>query len=146
MQRTAAGEVVIVPRNFKLLEELEASEKGHGEMAISFGLADAGDTFLTNWNAGILGPPMTNHDGRFYELRVRVPDRYPAVPPDIRFVSRINMNCVDPKTGAVLHHKLPATRSWNRNMGIEQVLLSLRSEMSGDSNRRLKQPPEGSTF
>jgi len=57
MQRTPAGETVIVPRNFKLLEELEHSEKGLGEMAISYGLVDAGDTFLTDWNGGILGPP-----------------------------------------------------------------------------------------
>ena len=56
MQRTSAGEVVIIPRNFKLLEELEKSEKGHGEMAISFGLTDPGDTFLADWNGGILGP------------------------------------------------------------------------------------------
>jgi len=57
MKRTPSGEVVIVPRNFKLLEELEKSEKGHGDMAISFGLVDTGDTFLTEWNGGILGPP-----------------------------------------------------------------------------------------
>jgi ubiquitin-conjugating enzyme E2 variant len=56
MQRTPAGETVIVPRNFKLLEELERSEKGLGDMSISFGLVDSGDTFLTNWNGGILGP------------------------------------------------------------------------------------------
>jgi ubiquitin-conjugating enzyme E2 variant len=56
MKKTPAGEVVVVPRNFKLLEELERSEKGHGEMSISFGLADPADTFLTDWNGGILGP------------------------------------------------------------------------------------------
>lgn len=56
MQRTPAGETVIIPRNFKLLEELEKSEKGLGDMAISFGLVDSGDTFLSNWNGGILGP------------------------------------------------------------------------------------------
>ena len=63
MHRTPSGEVVIVPRNFKLLEELEASEKGVGDMAISYGLADAGDTFLTEWNGGILGPPGVSFYG-----------------------------------------------------------------------------------
>ena len=54
--RTPSGETVIVPRNFKLLEELENSEKGHGDMSISFGLVDSGDTFMSDWNGGILGP------------------------------------------------------------------------------------------
>eukprot|EP00591_Stephanopyxis_turris_P002797 CAMPEP_0195524950 /NCGR_PEP_ID=MMETSP0794_2-20130614/25082_1 /TAXON_ID=515487 /ORGANISM="Stephanopyxis turris, Strain CCMP 815" /LENGTH=146 /DNA_ID=CAMNT_0040655285 /DNA_START=17 /DNA_END=457 /DNA_ORIENTATION=+ len=146
MQRTQAGEVVIVPRNFKLLEELEASEKGTGDMAISFGLVDPGDTFLTNWNGGILGPPGAQHDGRFYELRMHCQDKYPAVPPEVRFVSRINMTCVDQKTGLIIHSKLPATKNWNRNMGLEEILTSIRSEMSSDSNRRLRQPAEGLTF
>jgi hypothetical protein len=56
MKKNPSGEVVIVPRNFKLLEELEKSEKGHGDMSISFGLVDSGDTFLSDWNGGILGP------------------------------------------------------------------------------------------
>jgi ubiquitin-conjugating enzyme E2 variant len=56
MNKTPSGETVIVPRNFKLLEELEKSEKGHGDMSISFGLVDSGDTFLAEWNGGILGP------------------------------------------------------------------------------------------
>jgi ubiquitin-conjugating enzyme E2 variant len=56
MQRTPAGETVITPRNFRLLEELENSEKGHGDMSISFGLVESGDTFLSDWNGGILGP------------------------------------------------------------------------------------------
>jgi hypothetical protein len=57
MQKTPSGEVVIVPRNFKLLDELERSEKGLGDMSISYGLADSTDTMLTNWNGGIIGPP-----------------------------------------------------------------------------------------
>lgn len=47
---------VIVPRNFKLLEELEACEKGTGDMAISMGLVTSDDIFLTEWNGSILGP------------------------------------------------------------------------------------------
>lgn len=45
-----------MPRNFKLLEELESSEKGHGDMSISYGLEQADDIFLTNWIGTILGP------------------------------------------------------------------------------------------
>ena len=56
MQRTPTGETVIVPRNFKLLDELEHSEKGQTDMNISYGLVDSSDTFLTEWNGGILGP------------------------------------------------------------------------------------------
>eukprot|EP00980_Cylindrotheca_fusiformis_P001644 scaffold374_cov124-Cylindrotheca_fusiformis.AAC.3 len=146
MQRTPGGEAVIVPRNFKLLEELEKSEKGLGDMAISFGLVDSGDTFLSNWNGGILGPAGTQHDGRFYQLHIHCPEKYPAVPPNVKFISKINMNCVDSRTGTVKPDKLPAMRNWNRNMGIEQILQSIRMEMCSDQNRRLRQPAEGSTF
>ncbi len=56
MQRLPSGEVVITPRNFKLLEELEHSEKGLGDMSISYGLVDSSDIFMGEWNGGILGP------------------------------------------------------------------------------------------
>lgn len=56
MQRLPTGEVVVTPRNFKLLEELEHSEKGMGDMSISYGLVDSADIFMGEWNGGILGP------------------------------------------------------------------------------------------
>lgn len=90
--------------------------------------------------------PQTYHDGRFYELRISCPDSYPAEPPIVKFISKVNMTCVDPRTGVVQNSKLPAMRNWNRNLGIEQVLTSLRREMCSDSNRKLRQPAEGLTF
>ena len=86
------------------------------------------------------------HDSRFYELRITVPESYPAVPPRVRFVSRIVMNCVDRHTGEIVSNRVPATKNWNRNAGIEQVLISLRAEMASDANRRTRQPQEGLTF
>jgi ubiquitin-protein ligase len=141
MQKTATGETVIVPRNFKLLEELERSEKGLGEMAISYGLVDPGDTFMTEWNGGILA-----YDGRFFELRITCTDSYPASPPRVRFVSRINMTCVDQTNGEVIQSKVSVLKNWNRNSSIEQVLLALRAELYSEVNRRLRQPPDGTTF
>jgi len=55
------------------------------------------------------------------------------------------MTCVD-KTGKVVPSKLPAMRNWNRNMGIEQVLQSIRMEMCTDANRRTRQPADGTTY
>ena len=89
---------------------------------------------------------QTQHDSRFYELKISIPESYPATPPKVRFVSKINMNCVDPNNGEIIYSKVPATKNWNRNMGMEQVLISLRAEMASGENRRTKQPPEGSTF
>lgn len=64
-----------VPRNFRLLEELEKGEKGlgAGEMVVvvvceqtadynvleacSYGLSEGDDLLMSNWNGTILGPP-----------------------------------------------------------------------------------------
>jgi ubiquitin-conjugating enzyme E2 variant len=183
---------IIIPRNFKLLEEvcnmcqyssvpllhgtvidtiqLEASEKGTGDMSVSMGLVDPDDVFLTEWNASILGPAgvsscsissvvpfcavvtyprhsvylQTVFDSRLYELRVTAGPDYPAVPPVVRFVSRINLSSVG--TNGSVDKSLPALANWSRNSTIESVLVGLRNNMLAPQNRRLAQPPEGTTY
>ena len=140
------NEIVIVPRNFRLLEELENSEKGVGDMSISYGLEQADDMFMTNWIGTILGPPSTCHDGRLYSVRIHCGVNYPDTPPEVYFTSRINMSCIDQGNGRVDPRRLNVLSQWRRSYGIEQVLISLRNEMASASNKRLVQPPEGTTF
>ncbi len=87
--------------------------------ACSYGLADGDDLLMSNWNGTILGPPhvrdflvprlqrRTNlqiqsvHENRIYSLKMHCGDEYPDKPPEIQFISEINLPCVNPRNGQV---------------------------------------------
>ncbi|CAL9761377.1 unnamed protein product, partial [Musa acuminata subsp. burmannicoides] len=90
-----------VPRNFRLLEELERGEKGIGDGTVSYGMDDGDDIYMRSWTGTIVGPHNSVHEGRIYQLKLFCDKDYPDKPPSVRFHSRINLTCVNHETGAV---------------------------------------------
>ena len=131
----SGADVIIVPRNFKLLQEYEDGEKGKGikdqshANFITFGIEspENPDLFLHSWHAMIIGPQGAN----MWSLQIFVTDRYPFEAPVIQFITKINLRCVNQSDGRVIASAVPEMSSrWNPQTGsIGSCLVGIRKQI-----------------
>lgn len=96
------------------------------------------DNSFTNWICTILG---TNE--RLYSLKVVCGNNYPAVPPKVFFITKINITGVNSSTGEV--DQSYYFKNW-KNGTIEEALKSIRKEMDSSTFKKSKQPGEFDTY
>lgn len=81
---------------------------------------------MSKWNATILGPSNSVHQNRIYSLRLFCGDRYPDAPPEIWFLTKVNLPCVSPTDGKVNPAAFAPLARWRRDYNLESVLVELR--------------------
>jgi len=135
---------VVVPRNFRLLDELEKGQKGESSNGVTWGLEQSDDITLSYWNGTIFGPPATAFENRIYSLSIECGPDYPEQAPKVKFNTQINISSVDKNGNIVSNWNILST--WRREYTLETILSSLRQEMAGSANRKLPQPPEGAMY
>lgn len=101
---------------------------------------------MEKWNGTIIGPGHTVHENRIYSLEIVCGDDYPDRPPSITFLTKINMPGVNQTNGKVDPSKFGVLSKWKHSYTLETILVELRREMASPTNRKLPQPPEGSSF
>eukprot|EP00933_Yihiella_yeosuensis_P072077 TRINITY_DN80369_c0_g1_i1.p1 TRINITY_DN80369_c0_g1~~TRINITY_DN80369_c0_g1_i1.p1 ORF type:complete len:138 (+),score=23.81 TRINITY_DN80369_c0_g1_i1:90-503(+) len=135
---------VIVPRSFKLLDELEKGQKGDAMSGVSWGLDIPDDITLTSWNGTIFGPHGTVFENRIYSLSMICGPEYPDKAPEVKFNTQIAMNCVE-ANGAV-KKSWSVLAAWKRDNTMENILQHIRKEMASSANRKTPQPAEGASY
>ena len=83
---------------------------------------------------------------RFYELKMIVGENYPQEPPEIYFVSKINMNGINQKTGLVDKNSFAVLKSWTKNNTLLDAIKGIRKEMESSAFKKLSQPEEGARY
>ena len=75
------------------------------------------------------------HDAKIYTLRIYCGEGYPKAAPEVYFVTKVNMGCVNASNGKVEPRAFAGLGQWTAASTMETMLKDLRREMASPANR-----------
>lgn len=128
---TTTNNTPAAPLSKALLARISKESKQliqHPPQGIAFWNASADDSSLTKWNASIVGPVDSPYSEGNFTLHITLPDRYPFIPPIVRFTTPIYHPNID-ESGRICLDLLnmPPKGSWNPSVNLLGILTSLQA-------------------
>lgn len=78
--------------------------------------------------AKLTGPPDTPYADGIFSLEIMIPEKYPFVPPSMKFVTKIYHPNIDDNGRICLDLiKMPPSGNWKPTIGLEGLLIAIRS-------------------
>ena len=96
---------------------------------------------VKHWKAVIAGPSDSVYDGGKFQIDIKIPEKYPYVPPKMQFDTKIWHPNVSSQTGAICLDILKD--EWSPALSIRTALLSIQALMWSPEPGELNRQPAG---
>lgn len=79
---------------------------------------------LMHWRGSIIGPIDSAYEGGIFEMEIRFTEKYPFVPPEVKFITKIYHPNIDDEGNICLDI---LKKEWNPILTISKVMISICS-------------------
>jgi ubiquitin-protein ligase len=109
----------VLPRSFKLLEEIDNEPKYNG--IISYGLKRADDIELREFTGMVI-----DNNGNISTFEIVCSDEYPKKPPTVKLINTSNRKIYDHFENSMLKKTCEVINGWKETSCIGDILLYLQ--------------------
>lgn len=83
---------------------------------------------LNNLSINIIGPHGSPYEGALFELELEIPDRYPFVPPRMKFLTPVYHPNIDTQGRICMDLlKMPPNGGWKPTISLENLVVAVQS-------------------
>ena len=96
---------------------------------------------MNHWKALVNGPPDSVYEGGVFQIDIKIPEKYPYVPPKMQFDTKIWHPNMSSQTGAICLDILKD--EWTPALSIRTALLSIQALLTAAEPGFMKRQSSG---